>query len=263
MKKITHFSLICLIALPFACSDDDTSNSEIKFSTPLTTGNYWIYDVEGETGTSRDSLFIANDTTIGSNVYKKFKTKNNNATGFYSSSLRNNGLRALNGKLLLSGDLSLSSGQNFIINLDLILTDFVIFNKNATNNEALNSLPKTGTTNEQFNGYPLTINYSLQSFAGESLETYTSTDGTIYNNVKITIIKLNASITTIISGLSIPVLTNQEVLVSTQYIADGIGIVHTNTTTSYNLNALAASELGIPSSDSQTTKEFLDTYENN
>lgn len=260
MKKISYFSLICLIPIVFSCSSDDSSGSETNFSTPLTTGSYWTYDVVGEAGTTRDSLFVANDTTIGSNVYKKFKTKNNIATGFYSSSLRNNGVRESNGKLLLSGDLALASGQNLPINLDLTLTDFVIFNKNASNNQALNSSPKTGTINEDFNGYPLTINYSLQSFAGETLANYSSPDGTVYSNVKITKIKLNASIATLISGISIPVLANQEVLVSTQYIANGIGVVYTNTVTSYSLNALAASELGIPASNSQTLEEFLDTH---
>jgi hypothetical protein len=247
----------------FSCSSDDTSGSETKFSTPLSTGSYWTYDVVSEAGTTRDSLFIENDTTIGSNIYKKFKTKNNIANGFYSSSLRNNGVRESNGKLLLSGDLALASGQNLPINLDLTLTDFVIFNKNASNNQALNSSPKVGTINENFNGYPLTINYSLQSYAGETLSNYSTPSGLVYSNVKITKIKLNASIATLISGILIPVLANQEVLVSTQYIADGIGVVYTNTITSYNLNTLAASELDIPASNSQILEEFLDTHQIN
>jgi len=244
-----------------SCSSDDSgSRSSSIFSTPITIGNYWTYDVKGQAGITRDSLYVSNDTIIGSNTYKKFKTENNIATGFYSSALRNNGVRVSNGKLLLSGNLSLAGGQTLPIAVDLTLNDFVIFDKDATNNQALNSSPKSGTINETYNGYPLTINYSLQSYGGETLATFNSPDGTVYTNVKSTKIKLNVSVTTLLSGISIPVLTNQEVLISTQYLADEIGVVYTNTVTSYTLNPTAANFLGVPVSNTQSQEEFLNTY---
>jgi len=261
MKKIRFLFVFSVLMLLSSCSSDDSSSgSSNNFSTPITIGNYWTYDVEGQAGITRDSLYISNDTIIGSNTYKKFKTENNIATGFYSSALRNNGVRLSNGKLLLSGDLSLAGGQTLPIAVDLTLSDFTIFDKDATNNQALNSSPKSGTINETYNGYPLTINYSLQSYGGETLATFTSPDGTVYTNVKSTKIKLNVSVTTLLSGIQIPVLANQEVLVSTQYLADGIGVVYTNTVTSYNLNSTAAGFLGVPASNTQTQEEFLDTY---
>ena len=108
----------------------------------------------------------------------------------------------------------------------------------------------------------------LKSFAGENYESFTSPNGDSYSNVKSTIIRLNVTITTvqeIIPGfpINITVLTPQDVIVSTQYIASGIGVVHTNTDTSYSINTTIASELGIPASGSQNQKEFLDTYEIN
>jgi hypothetical protein len=260
MKKIHFLFVFLAFTLLLACSSDDSnSGSSGNFSTPITIGNYWTYDVEGQTGTTRDSLYISNDTVIESNTYKKFKTKNNFATGFYSSTLRNNGVRVSNGKLLLSGDLSLAGGQTLPIAVDLTLNDFIIFDKDASNNQALNSSPKSGTINETFNGYPLTINYSLQAYGGETLANFTS-DGTVYTNVKSTKIKLNVSVTTSLSGIQIPVLANQEILVSTQYLADGIGVVYTNTVISYNLNPTAADFLGITPSNTQSQEEFLDTY---
>ena len=78
--------------------------------------------------------------------------------------------------------------------------------------------------------------------------------------MKTTKIKLNVEITTTISGFPITALASQDVLVSTQYLADGIGVVYTNTVTSYNLNSLVATQLGVPSTNSQTQEEFLDTY---
>lgn len=208
-------------------------------------------------------MFIDSETTVNSNTYNVFKTRDNIATGFYSSALQNNKVRESNGKLLLTGDLAISAGVTLPIDLDLTLNDFIIFNKNASNNQVLNSFPKTGTINETVNGYPLSINYSLQSYGGETLSSFT-TNGITYTNVKSTKIKLNISITTVITVLGSPqtitALAAQDVLVSTQYLADGIGVVYTSTATSYNLNSFIAGELGLPATDTQTQEEFLDTY---
>ncbi|WP_288985071.1 hypothetical protein [uncultured Flavobacterium sp.] len=259
MKKSAFLVTLLTSILFISCSSDDSGTGS-NFETPLTIGNYWTYDVEGQAGITRDSLYISNDTVIGSNTYKKFKTENNIATGFYSSALRNNGVRESNGKLKLSGDLSLAAGQTLPIAVDLTLSDFVIFNKNASNNQSLNSSPKTGTIQQTVSGYPLNINYSLQSYGGETLTSFTSPNGDVYTDVKTTKIKLNVEITTTISGFPITALAAQDVLVSKQYLADGIGVVYTNTITSYSLNSLVATQLGIPATSSQTQEEFLDTY---
>lgn len=258
MNKIQLFLLVAFTFTLFCC--DDATHDGVNFTTPLNIGNYWTYDISGSAGNFRDSLYVSNDTVISSYTYKKFKTQNNTAFGFYASALRNNAVRTKKGMLLLTGDLSLNSGASLPIAIDLSLTDFVIFNKNATNNQALNKTAKTGTITDTFSGVPLTINYSLQSYGGENLATFTAPDGTIYTNIKTTKIKLNATISTVVSGISIPVLASQDVLVSTQYLADGIGVVYTNTVTSYALNALAASQLNVPASNSQTQEEILDTY---
>lgn len=265
MKKVHFIIGLVLVSTLLSCSNDDTSgpDNSSNFSTPLTVGSYWTYDVEGQAGITRDSLFIDSETTINSNSYKVFKTRDDIATGFYSSALRNNSVRESDGKLLLTGDLAISGSETLPFDLNLTLNDFVIFNKNATNNQVLNTSPINGTINETINGYPLTINYSLQSYGGETLSTF-ATNGITYSNVKSTKLKLNISITTVITVLGTPqtitALTAQDVLVSTQYLADGIGVVYTNTVTSYNLNSFIADELGIPASDSQTQEEFLDTY---
>ena len=86
----------------------------------------------------------------------------------------------------------------------------------------------------------------------------------VYSNVKSTKIKLNLTITTIITVLGSPqtftALAPQDVLVSTQYLSDGIGVVYTNTVTSYTVSNFVANELQIAESDTQTQEEFLDNY---
>lgn len=268
MKKLIFLTFLSVSSLFLSCSnDDENGNSGPNFAIPLNNNNYWTYDVHSEGTISRDSLYIFGDIVFNTKTYKKFQTRDDVATGFYSSSLRNNGVRRVDSKLLLSGDLSLASGQNLPINFDLSLDDFVIFNSNASNNQALNSTPVSGTIEETYNGYPLTIDYSLQSYGGESFTSFTSPNGDVYNNVKSTKIKLNVSVNSeqTFGGFTIPivVLAPQDLIISTIYTAEGIGVVYVNTDTSYSINSMIADDFGIPATGLQNQKEYLDTYEVN
>lgn len=262
MKKTTYLLAAVFGGLLISCSSDDSNDQGSDFSIPLSTGKYWTYDVkvDGEDGSTRDSLYIAGDIVISGNSYKEFKTKDDLATGFYSSSLRNNGVREADDKLLLTGELSLADGEELPIGLDLSLSDFIIFKKNATPDELLST--KSGSFQQDFNGFPLTITYSLKSKGGEALPSFTTSEDDTYSNVKTTKIVLNVSITTTYEGIPIPitVLPAQDVLTSVQYLADGIGVVYTETVTTYTVPEAVATELGIPQTNTQTQKEFLDTH---
>ena len=127
MKKNLIFLALTITTL-FSCSSDDSSNgspSVINYF-PLTTGNYWTYDVTtaGQSITNRDSLFVANDTVIGSKTYKKMKTLTI-ANGFFTNTLRNNGLRKEDDAIYLTGDAGLNLGD--ILPIDLSVSDFIIF----------------------------------------------------------------------------------------------------------------------------------------
>jgi hypothetical protein len=261
MKKYSLLLVLVFSSFYISCSNDtDDTTAPINFSTPLNVGNFWTYDVKNGNAFTRDSLYISNDVVIASKTYKKFNTKNPVASGFYSSSLRNNALRQEDGKLYLTGDLTLNVAANLPFDVDLSVSDFIIFNKDVANNQPLNAIPKSGTINETVNSFPLAINYSLQVFGGENFATFTSPEGTVYTNVKSIQVRLNVGITTVFSGFPITALTPQDVIVSTQYFADGIGLVYTKTITSYNVNATVANGLGIAPSETQTQEEFLDTY---
>lgn len=266
------FKLIVLIAafsFLFSCSSDSNGDTIIPIEInyiPLTNGNFWTYNVTTNGQTLRDSLYISNDTTINTKIYKKFETKNA-PVGFFSNSLNKNGLRKEGTSLLLTGTLALDFGVGVPINLSV--TDFVIFNENATNNQELGSV--TGTINQTVQTYPLVIDYTLKSIAIETLPTYTSY-GQVYSDVKRVKTILNAKITNtstvIILGIPTPFITTilspQDVVVSNQYYSKSIGMVHTNTLINYQLNSLPIGvTLPFPSSGSQTQDEFLDVYDVN
>lgn len=255
MKKTIFLACLSLIVLN-SCSSDDTSAAVIGDDyLPLEIGNYWTYDVTGAPELSgRDSLFVAKDTVINTKTYKKFKTLAI-PFGSLSSSLNNNAVRKENGKLLLSGSTGFYLGDD--IPFDLSLNDFVVFKENASDNEQLASL--TGTINQQLQELPLSFTYILKTTAGTSIAVFTAADGTVYNDVKTVKTVLNLKITVEIAGFNLPVMNNQDVVVSTQYYAKNIGVVYTDTTISYNLEDIAG-QFGIPTTYSQNQKEYLDTY---
>jgi hypothetical protein len=228
---------------------------------PMNTGNYWTYDVVGLANT-RDSLYIFGDETVGAHTYKKFKNRNNIATGFYCSSLNNNNVRKEAGKLLLTGNLSVLQGITLPTGVDFSVTDFIIFKENATNGEILSE--KTGTFQQTISSLPITIEYRLRSIGGESFASYTSPNSDVYPNVKSTkiIMSLKITSTQTIAGfpITVNILPQQDVVVSTQYLSKNIGVVYTKTNTNFSLNAAIAAQIGLPVTTTQVQEEFLDTY---
>ena len=270
MKKIL-FAILSLSLVSCAIEgledtigeNTDNTNNITSFTNalPLNTGNYWTYDVVGATNT-RDSLYVFGDETVGTHTYKKFKNRNNIATGFYCSSLNNNTVRKEAGKLLLTGNLSVLQGITLPSGVDLSVTDFIIFKESATNGEILSE--KTGTFQQTISSLPITIEYRLRSIGGENFPSYTSPNNDVYPNVKSTKIAVSLKITSTqtIAGfpITINILPQQDVVVSTQYLSKNIGIVYTKTNTDFNLNATIATQIGLPVTNSQVQEEFLDTY---
>jgi len=220
---------------------------------PLSTNNYWTYTIDS----MRDSLYIANDTLIAGTPHKKCKAKDF-PIGFYSNSLNKNGVRKSGDQVLASGtfDLEAFTGLPIAINL----TDFIIFKENVSAGQTLSNV--TGTLQQTVQDLPLTIQYKVTSIAGATLPNYTAPNGDAYTNVKGVNTIINLQVSTVYFGIPFVILPSQDVLVSTQYFAKNIGMVHTNTNLQYELSSgiPAGIPLPIPSSGNQTQQEFLDDY---
>lgn len=260
MKK-QLFTLFAFTAILFSCSsDEDSGDSPTQTNHfPLTLNNTWEYDVVGQLpGT--DNLYVGNDIVIGGQTYKQMMTTDE-PFGFYSSLLRNNGLRNDGSKTLFTGNLNVNLG--FDLPIDLSVTDFTILKTNATANEVLGSL--TDTFTQDLEATPITVSYTLKATALESLPTFTTPapQNETYTDVKKVKMSLMMTITSPVPGttFNLPILNNQEVVAATQYYAKNIGMVYNKTVVSYNL-AIDPSQLGlpIPQSATQTTEEFLSSY---
>lgn len=263
MKHTFLFSLLFLTILTSCSNDEENSVGTSENYFPLSSGNFWTYDVQGQT-TGRDSLYVANDTVIDNSNFKKMKSQFL-PFGFFTNSLAENGLKTNGSKVVLSGGLNFDLGAQLPLNLSV--SNFTILDENAVANSQLSIT--TGTFSQTFDTFPLTFNYTLKSVADGSLPTFTSPDGTIYTDVKKTkiILTLKITTTTTIPGTTFPITVNlldqQDVITATQYYSKDIGMVYNNTAISYEFNPDLADFLPIPASGNQTQEEFLDNYEVN
>jgi len=259
MKKI-YFLLASGLLLASCSSDDDINNNDNNNSgtyIPSKEGNYWVYDVQSSVLSGRDSLYVANDTIINNTTYQKLKVKEL-AYGFFSNALNNNGIRHANGKTYLSGSAGLYFSEDLPFNV--AVNDFIIFDGNASDNQQLATV--SGSFQQEVEGFTLTFNYTLSSKAKASISSFTSSDKQ-YTNVKPVEITLNVGINASISNfpLAYPLLPPQNVVVSTQYYAEGIGAVKTVTDINYTLSQIPGIELPIPQSGSEHQEETLVKYD--
>lgn len=259
-NKLVAF-LWLAIASVSCSSDDDSSGTTAVNYYPLTSGNSWNYEVEGET-VQTDVLTVGDDVTINGKTYKKMLTETT-PTGMYCTFLNNNGLRKNDNKVLLSGAITFDLGLS--APFEFQLDDFVILKENATSNETLST--KTGTINQDFDGIPVTIDYTLKTVGVESLPTYTTTRSEVYTDVKKVKFTISLKVVAVVSipgspiPLNVTILNTQDVVTANQFYAKEIGMVYAENVISYNLAINPDDfDLPIPQSATQTQKEFLTTY---
>jgi hypothetical protein len=271
MKLTQSILLLFLSLFLFNCSDDSDDseiNNQIQFSgefLPLSIDNQWDYDVENTNNNT-------NETTNSQDV---LKVESENASGF-SLSVNDNGVA--NGTMsgiLTTGDLSLTETtlvSNGTIGLpidgfdfNIVLDNALLYNTEAPNGELLYT--QSGTFTQDFQGYPITINYSLFSTQLENLENM-EVLGVNYDTVTSANISLELSVSTEVSvfGLTqtISLLDTQNVLSVDAFYAKDIGLITANANIGYSLNENTVTilqQLGVDLNMLPTNTSILNTQE--
>ena len=263
MKNLYFGVALLFIGLTSCSSSDDNNNNPATSFLPLTATSSWVYDVNMDASwIGRDSLYVNGESTINGKIYQKLNTKSI-PTGFYTNSLNNNNIRIEGDKLLLSGTTGLALADFLPINI--AVSDFVIFKENSSVNAQLDAV--SGTIEQDLEGFPLVIDYKLKSIFQESLASFTVPGKESYTNVKAIKLVANLKVSTVYllpvlnTPINISILNAQDVIVSTQYYAEGIGMIYSKTEINYQLNEIpqqSGIELPIPSQGSSTIEEFLD-----
>lgn len=252
----------------FSCSSDDNSggtndnNDTVNFL-PQQQGNYWIYDVESDEFSGRDSLYVSGTSTSGGNTYYTYSTSEL-PFGFYSGLMTGGATRTSDSKLLMSGAIDAGDIFGDVIDIPSIdFADFVFFDSNASQGTNLDS--NSGNFTVPYNDMDFLIEYKLTTTAGQSYPSYTVPGGEPYEDVKTVVVKVEAKIDVSLN-IFIPVtftaLNNQDIVVSTQYYAKNIGMIYSDTDFQYQLNEIPIPDIELPVSESYQSniKETLDDY---
>lgn len=260
MKKLYYSAAILFISLTSCSSSDDSSGAESSFL-PLTATSSWFYDVSLNTeNTGEDHIFVSGESVIDGKTFQKISA-DGTPSGFYTNILNNNNIRKDGDKLRITGTTGLAVSQDLPVNINV--SDFVIFKENSSNNKDLDAI--TGLIEQDLQGLPLKIDYKLTSVFKESLDNFTVPGKLNYTNVKVIKLIANLKVTTVYilpvinTPLTIALLDPQDVIVSTQYYAEGVGMVYSKTEINYQLNDFSQFEveLPIPPQGSSTIEEFL------
>jgi len=261
-------TLLFGIALLGCSSDDNSGNNNDNGTTndylPQQQGNYWVYDVNSDEFSGRDSLYVSGTTTSQGDAYYTYETSET-PLGFYSGLMTNGESKTSGSKIFMNGSLGLGElfGEGF--DFEISLDDFVIFDANASQGQTLDN--ESGSFTIPYSPeIELKVEYTLFAKAGQNYPNYTTANGDSYDNVKSVTIAVSAKITAniVISGFpfSYPILDTQEVLSSTQYYANAVGVIAVNTDFKYQLNEIPIPgyELPMPQNFQSHTTEVLDDY---
>ncbi len=259
-------TLLFGIALVGCSSDDNSDNNNIGGGAndylPQQQGNYWVYDVNSDEFSGRDSLYVSGTTASQGDTYYTYATSEA-PYGFYSSLMTSGQSRASGSKIFMNGTLGLGDIFGEGLEFEIELNDFVIFDANASQGQTLDS--ESGNFTIPYTPeVELKVDYTLFAKAGQSYPNRTLTNGDSYDDVKSVTIAISAKITAdlVISGfpISFVVLDTQEIVSSTQYYANTVGVIDVNTDFQYQLNEIPGYELPMPQNFQSNTTEVLEDY---
>jgi len=275
LKKYTLMTFSKLASLLFfsiifiSCSSDSNEDTpatpQQQFEGdffPLNVDNSWDYNVvntdnnTAQNTTSEDELYVESETTNG---YSLSVNQGGLANGTMSGILTSGELTRTETTLAANGTVGLPiDGFDFQINLENAL----LYNTQADNGAQLSI--KSGSFTQDFQGYPVTINYTLKSTQLQNLSSF-DVNGTTYNSVTSSNISLELSVTTEVTILvtqTISILDPQQVLSVNSYYAENVGLIKAEANTNYQLNTETAAllnQLGADLGALQTSLSLTNT----
>ena len=272
--KLTLLFAICIVIFNCSSSDLDDNNglTQQQFTGdffPLNMGNTWDYDVQNtdndtnQTVTSTDFIEVESQTNTG---FSLSVNQNGIPNGIMSGILTSGALIRTETTLISNGTVELPIDG---FDLQIELENALLYNTQAANGELLST--QSGVFTQDFEGYPITLNYTLTSTQLANLETLTE-GNTTYNTVTSSNISLTLSVTTEVTFVTTQTFLiiddTTPVLSINSYYAQDVGLIKAETSGGYTLNANTVSILEgigvdlsqLPTSLSISNNQTLSNY---
>ena len=283
MKK-NIFLILCFV-LVLSCNDEAYDNDSTGDSSPALdvsdyspSGNnaYWIYDVAVNSADVTEMNFTATDSVyvsiINQNSFLLEANDDGIANGSMNIVLTNGSLSKTSTTLVFDGGIDLPDNLSDLgFTQDLSIEGMTLLDLDASNNQELYNEERNFSENIDLDGLAVPINISSRiSTTKINFHENKALNGTNYTNVFEGEFSLNIEIlgTFSVAGISqtIPILDEQDVLKTSYYYVENIGLVRAETVQGISLSAqlttllsLSGVDLDIPTNVSiENIEELVD-----
>jgi hypothetical protein len=283
MKK-NIFLILCFV-LVLSCNDEAYDNDSTGDSSPALgvsdyspSGNnaYWIYDVAVSSAVVTEMNFAATDSVYVSSINQNSFLLEANDDGIANGSmnivLTNGSLSKTSTTLVFDGGIDLPDNLSDLgFTQDLSIEGMTLLDLDASNNQELYNEERNFSENIDLDGLAVPINISSRiSTTKINFHENKALNGTNYTNVFEGEFSLNIEIlgTFSVAGISqtIPILDEQDVLKTSYYYVENIGLVRAETVQGISLSAqlttllsLSGVDLDIPTNVSiENIEELVD-----
>ena len=243
INKLSILLILSLFILTSCSSDDDgvednnngnenpDTETEIEENFfPLTVGNNWDFEniltsPNQDDVVSVENLSVSGIVDINGSTGYEMETDNPSGSGPVTLALSQGTLLKENSSLAYTGVLGL--GLNGFPDVNFDVENASIYDTSLSNETEMFS--QSGSIEQDFQDFPITINYTLSTVMGDSFNDF-EVNGVTYDNVISSQLIINVEATTI---LQIPILESQNAVVITNYFADQVGLIQSETDTNF------------------------------
>ena len=262
MFNFKFLTVLITISVLLSCSSDDDDMSDVESKKdyfPLMIDNSWDYtsvtSTSGDSLSNEQTLTLTDEEMINDTLFFDATSSNNlnlTTTGILSSGR----LFKKEGRLQLKGQFDdfineLPAGISLPVDANII----PIYDKNAGSEAEL--FAESGSFSQSFNGLNLDVEFTLSS-QNTGTKTKMEVNGTTYNNVITSSIKLNMEVNASPSGfpVTVPLLEQQDVLTVTHHFANETGMIKSEVITSFNFDDFSQLGVDLPDVNSSTVQEL-------
>jgi hypothetical protein len=248
--------------------DDNTNDPNIEEVAenffPLVVGNSWDYENTLSSPSQQDivsneTLSVSTTSEVSGDTVYELNSDNPVGSGPVTLALSQGKLNKSNSSLLYTGEFGL--GLNNFPEINFTLENTVIFDTSVSSGTELFSQDET--IEQEFQGIPLTIDYTLTTIKGDNFDTY-ETNGVTYDNVISSQLIVNLEITANITDplpVSVTIVQSQDAVVVTNFFADGVGLIESETDTAIVFEDITLPIPNLPLDDiSFNTLQVLTDY---
>lgn len=263
IKNLSILLIFCLFIFSSCSSDDDAGSTETnnKNYFPLLVANNWDFE-NTLSAPNQDDVITTEKLSVSGTVYNngteayELETDNPAGSGPVTLALSQGILFSENSRLLYTGVFGLGLEGFPETNFDV--ENMVIYDASLPNEAEMYSL--SGNIEQEVQGFPITINYTLSTIMGDLFGSF-EVNGETYDDVINSQLKINIEVTANITDpfpVTVTVLKSQDAIVITNYFADEVGLIQSETDTNFIFETLPLINLPLEDIEFDTLQILTD-----